>query len=89
MNVRTTSLSLLLSAALLASPGVASAAEFCIQLSTANGNANCDFTGDAGFFRFFRATLPRNARKATALHGRNAGITAVYGTAVRDSLGDQ
>lgn len=64
------------------SPTPAAAAELCIQLSTLNGNTDCDFTGDAGFFRFFKAKLPRNPRRAVALHGRNGGISAVYGTMV-------
>lgn len=71
------------------SPASAQARDLCMQLSTDNGNSSCDFTGDAGFFRFFRAKLPKNARRPVELHGRNGGISAVYGTMVMDSSGSQ
>ncbi len=74
--------------ALCASPTAAKAGDLCLQLSTANGNINCDYTGDSGFFRFFRAKLPKNARRSVALHGRTAGQAAVYGTMVMNSSGD-
>jgi hypothetical protein len=77
----------ILGLALLVGPSTAEAANFCIQLSTANGNINCDFTGDAGFFRFFRAKLPKNAKRAIPLHGRTGGVAGVYGTMVMDSSG--
>jgi hypothetical protein len=70
------------SAVLLLDPVPAAAKDLCLQLSTANGNSDCDFTGQAGFFRFSRARLPKNPKRAVALHGRNAGITGVYGTMV-------
>jgi hypothetical protein len=61
------------------------ASDLCLQFSTDNGNLSCDFTGDAGFFRFAKAKLPRSAKRIVPLHGRNAGYTAVYGTMTMSS----
>ena len=70
-----------LSATLLAAPVPASARDLCLQMA---GNS-CDFTGESGFFRLMKFKMPRNARKAVPVHGRNAGLTGVYGTAVMNT----
>jgi hypothetical protein len=61
----------------VASAAPARAADLCIQLD----GVSCPLSGDLGFFRF-KAKLPKNPKKAVALHGRVAGLGSAYGTAV-------
>lgn len=65
----------------LAVPAPAAADDLCLQFS----GPGCDLSGDLGFFRFMGAKLPKNPKKATALHGRACGTGTVWGTAVRSS----
>jgi hypothetical protein len=59
----------------------ATAGDLCLQLS----GASCDLSGDLGFFRFMGAKLPKNPKKAAALHGRACGTGTAWGTAVRNA----
>ena len=77
--IRMVMVGVLFSAFVLAS-APASARDMCLQFS----GQDCDFTGQAGFFRF-KGKLPRNKKKFVPVHGRNAGITGVYGTATMDT----
>jgi len=56
-------------------PAAPASADWCIQLSGA-------LSGAPGFFRF-RASPPRKTGEVTALNGRVAGLSPVFGTAVR------
>jgi len=62
----------------------AQAADLCIQLS----GGGCDYSGQAGFFRFSKAKLPKNPKKSVPLHGRNAAASAVYGTMTMGTEGN-
>jgi hypothetical protein len=77
----------LIAAAVLAgaplAPGPAHAGDLCLQFA----GMSCDLSGDLGFFRFMKAKLPKNTKKATALHGRACGTGVVTGTAVRNTDG--
>jgi hypothetical protein len=68
-----------LAATLAAASLPARAAELCLQFE----GASCALSGDIGFFRFLGAKLPKNPKKAVALHGRACGTGVVTGTAVR------
>ena len=68
----------LLSAVLLAAPVPASARDMCMQMA----GVDCDFSGESGFFRLMKFRMPKNPRKAVPVHGRVAGLNALYGTAV-------
>jgi hypothetical protein len=48
---------------------------------------SCALSGDLGFFRFPSTKLPKNAKKAVALHGRACGTGTVTGSAVRNPAG--
>ena len=50
-------------------------ADFCLQMSGG-------LSGDLGFFRF-RGKLPKKAGNIEALHGRVAGLSPAFGTAIR------
>jgi hypothetical protein len=60
--------------------GPAAAGDLCLQFA----GETCDLSGDLGFFRFMGAKLPKNDKKAVALHGRACGTGTVTGTAVRN-----
>jgi hypothetical protein len=61
----------------------AAAAELCLQFA----GASCAVSGDIGFFRFPGTKLPKNPKKAVALHGRACGTGTVTGSAVRNPAG--
>ena len=69
-----------LAATLAAASLPARAADLCLQFA----GPSCDLSGDIGFFRFMGAKLPKNPKKAVALHGRACGTGVVTGTAVRN-----
>jgi hypothetical protein len=66
----------------VSAPQPASAADLCLQLD----GESCPLSGDLGFFHF-NAKLPKNPKKAVALHGRVAGVGAANGTAVMSTDG--
>jgi hypothetical protein len=69
--------------AILAGSAPAAAVDLCLQFA----GETCDLSGDLGFFRFMGAKLPKNEKKAVALHGRACGTGTVTGTAVRNPAG--
>jgi hypothetical protein len=83
-TMRQLGLGLIAAAALAAgslAPAPARARDLCLQFA----GMSCDLSGDLGFLRFMKAKLPKNTKKATALHGRACGTGVVTGTAVRNN----
>jgi hypothetical protein len=70
-------------AGVLGSAAPSAAADLCLQFD----GPTCPLSGDLGFFRFPSTKLPKNAKKAVALHGRACGTGTVTGTAVRNPAG--
>jgi hypothetical protein len=73
-----------LASAVLAASAPATAGDVCVQYS----GAECDLSGDLGFFRFMGAKLPKSPKKAVDLHGRACGTGTVTGTAVQNPAGN-
>lgn len=63
-------------AAVIGAAMPAAAADLCLQFS----GVTCDVSGDAGFFRFMNAKLPKTVKKGVSLHGRACGTGTATGS---------